>query len=140
MVKVKAFINGRICFQGKELQESIYVNEDTGMIVRQPAEMPSDFVDLKGNLLAPAYLELQTNGLLGFHFTNWKDPQSYRDELERVSRHLVSNGVASFYVTLPTVHRDVFTKVRKCRLLPVHLATLSLSELSAPIQFLLNLA
>lgn len=111
MAKVKAFINGRICFQGKEWQETIYVNESTGMIMRQPAEMPSDFVDLKGKLLAPAYLELQTNGGLGFHFTNWKDPQSYRDELERIARHLLSNGVGAFYVTLPTVHRDVFEKI-----------------------------
>ncbi|KAL8827454.1 MAG: hypothetical protein Q9191_003179 [Dirinaria sp. TL-2023a] len=62
MAKVKAFINGRICFQGKEWQETIYVNESTGTIMRQPAEMPSDFVDLKGKLLAPAYIELQTNG------------------------------------------------------------------------------
>lgn len=111
MAKVKAFINGRVCYQGKELQESIYVDGDTGMIIRQPAEMPSDFVDLEGKLLAPAFIELQTNGCLGFHFTNLKDPQSYRHELDRISRHLASEGVGAFYVTLPTVHRDVFKKV-----------------------------
>ena len=125
MAKVKAFINGRICFQGKELRESIYVDEGSGMILRQPAKMPEDFVDLKGRLLAPAYLELQTNGILGFHFTHFRDPKSYHEELARISRHLVSNGVGAFYVTLPTVHRDVFRQVRIRRLLPVLPDTLS---------------
>lgn len=112
MANVKAFINGRICFQGREFNDSIYVDEDTGLIIRQPAEMPSDFVDLEGQLLAPAFVELQTNGCLGFHFTNFTDQQSYRNALEMISKHLVSKGVGTFYVTLPTVHRDIFKKVR----------------------------
>ena len=112
MARTTAFINGRVCFRGKEINESVYIDEDTGMIIRQPAEMPSGFVDLRGRLLAPAFLELQTNGCLGFHFTNFKDVENYREDLERVSRHLVSQGVGAFYVTLPTVHRDIFKKVQ----------------------------
>lgn len=111
MPKVKAFVNGRVCRRGQEIVESIYVDEESGMIIRQPAEMPSDFVDLKGRLLAPAFLELQTNGCLGFHFTSFKDAESYDEELKRISRHLVSWGVGGFYVTLPTVHRDIFKQV-----------------------------
>ena len=111
MPKIKAFVNGRVCHRGQEIIESIYVDEESGMIIRQPPEMPSDFVDLQGKLLAPAFLELQTNGCLGFHFTNFKDAESYNEELERISRHLVSSGVFGFYVTLPTVHRDIFRQV-----------------------------
>lgn len=111
MPKVKAFINGRVCYRGQEINESVYVDEGSGMIIRQPAEMPSDFVDLKGRLCVPAFLEMQTNGCLGFHFTNFRDAQSYNEELGRISRHLASQGVGGFYVTLPTVHRDVFRKV-----------------------------
>lgn len=111
MPKTKAFVNGRVCRRGQEIIESIYVDAESGLIIRQPAEMPSDFVDLKGRLLAPAFLELQTNGCLGFHFTSFRDAESYHKELERISRHMVSWGVGGFYVTLPTVHRDVFKQV-----------------------------
>ena len=111
MPKIKAFVNGRLCFHGRCLSQSVYVDEETGMIVQQPDEMPTDFIDLKDNLLAPAYLELQTNGSLGFHFTAFKDPHGYQEDLRKISRYLVRQGVAGFYVTLPTVHRDVFTKV-----------------------------
>ena len=65
MPKIKAFVNGRVCCHGQWLNQSIYVDEDTGLIIRQPAEMPGDFVDLEDNVLAPAYVELQTNGCLG---------------------------------------------------------------------------
>ena len=111
MANVKAFINGQICFHGQALNQTVYVDKQTGLIISQPAQMPSDFVDLNGALLAPAYLELQTNGCVGTHFTNFKDPQSYRESLRKVSRHLVRQGVGAFYATLPTVQREVFAKV-----------------------------
>ena len=111
--------------------QSIYVDEETGMIVQQPAEMPTDFVDLKDNVLAPAYLELQTNGSLGFHFTAFKDPHVYQEDLGKTSRHLVKQGVAGFYVTLPTVHRDVFTKVPRLHVsLFVHLLCMNVHAFS----------
>lgn len=131
MPKIKAFVNGRICFHGRWLMQSIYVDEETGMIVQQPAEMPTDFVDLKDNVLAPAYLELQTNGSLGFHFTAFKDPHVYQEDLGKTSRHLVKQGVAGFYVTLPTVHRDVFTKVPRLHVsLFVHLLCMNVHAFS----------
>lgn len=111
MAKVKAFINGQTCLHGRALSQTVYVDEQTGLIIPQPAQMPKDFVDLNGRFLAPAYMELQTNGCVGTHFTNFRDPQSYREGLQKVSRHLVRQGVGAFYVTLPTVHREVFSKV-----------------------------
>ena len=113
MSKAKAFINGRVCLRGQLLHQSVYVDEHTGMIIQQPAEMPTEFVDLKDNVLAPAFLELQTNGSKGVHFTNFNHPESYGMDLQKVSRHLAQQGVGGFYVTLPTVHRDVFRKVLK---------------------------
>ena len=111
MAKVKAFINGQTCIHGQALNQTVYVDEQTGLIIQQPAQMPADIVDLNGRFLAPAYLELQTNGCVGIHFTNFKDPESYGDGLRKVSRHLARQGVGAFYATLPTVHRDVFAKV-----------------------------
>lgn len=86
--------------------------------------MPSDFVDLQGCLLAPAFLELQTNGGFGIHFTNFRDPQSYQNDLHEVSRRLAMQGVGAFYVTLPTIPREVYTKVMKS-LQPSHRTSLS---------------
>ena len=112
MARLKAFINGCVCFQGRQIEATVYIDQDSGLITSQPAEMPTDFVDLKGGILAPAYIDLQTNGCLGFHFTDFDTAESYSKNLARVSRHLVSRGVGAFYVTLPTVHRDMFQKVQ----------------------------
>ena len=119
MPRVRAFVNSRQCFQGQWLNQSVYVDEDTGLIIQRPADMPADFVDLKDNILAPAYVELQTNGCLGIHFTNFEDSYSYLENLRKVSRHLVKQGVGAFYVTLPTVHGNVYRKVPSS---PLHLS------------------
>ena len=134
MPKIKAFVNGRVCFHDQCPSQSIYVDEETGMIVQQPAEMPTDFVDLKDNVLAPAYLELQTNGSLGFHFTAFKKPHVYQEDLKTTSRHLVRQGVAGFYVTLPTVHQDVFTEVPTLHVSPF-VRLLCMSVYSMPFLF-----
>ena len=112
MVKIKAFLNGKVCLDGRCLEEAVYVDEGTGLIVLKPDEMPEDFVDLKGQTLCPAFIELQTNGALGFHFTQSEDKATYHANLHRVSRHYVTQGVGSFYVTLPTVHTFVLKKVQ----------------------------
>lgn len=113
MVKTKAFLNGKVCLDGRFVEETVYVDEGTGLIILKPDEMPEDFVDLKGAMLCPAFIELQTNGALGFHFTNDEDEATYHANLHRISRHYVTQGVGSFYVTLPTVHTSVFKKVQK---------------------------
>ncbi|KAI9873072.1 MAG: hypothetical protein M1830_000862, partial [Pleopsidium flavum] len=70
----------------------------------------ADTVDLDGRTIAPGYLELQTNGVLGFHFTHFEDDEIYRSQLEKVSKYLVSKGVTGFWATIPTVSPD---KVKK---------------------------
>lgn len=108
---ITAFINGRACIRGKEIRQPIFVDLDSGLIVSDPEEWPLKTVDLNGCFLAPSFLELQTNGCLGIHFTNYKNSQSYQENLKNISRHLVTQGVGSFYVTLPTVRSEVFKKV-----------------------------
>lgn len=54
-------------------------------------------------------------GVIGFHFTHYRDDDTYRAELEKVSRYLVSKGVTAFWCTLPTVSADNVKKV------PLHL-------------------
>ncbi len=108
---IRAFINGRVCVQGRDLRQSIFVDLESGLIVSEPRERPWETVDLDGGFLAPSFLELQTNGCLGVHFTNYNDSQSYQENLGNISQHLVTQGVGSFYVTLPTISSDVFKKV-----------------------------
>lgn len=85
---------------------------DTGYIVPEPHEDPMSFVDMQNHVLAPAYQELQINGCLGVPFTTFVDSRTYLSHLENVSRHLVSQGVGAFYITLPTIHVDLYRKVR----------------------------
>ena len=94
------------------VDETVYVDEETGFMVLKPDEMPEDFVDLKEQVLSPAFIELQTNGALGFHFTQYTDGPTHDDNLHAVSRHYLSQGVGSFYITLPTIQGIILEKVQ----------------------------
>lgn len=111
MVRIRAFINARVCAYGKETLQDFHVDLDTGCIVDEPCEMAFSVVDMHNRLIAPAFQELQINGCLGVHFSTFMDTQSYLSHLEKVSRHLVTQGVSAFYVTLPTVSKDVYKKI-----------------------------
>lgn len=113
MARIRAFTNGRVCARGREKLRDFYVDLDTGCIVPEPDEDPLSFVDMQNHILAPAYQELQINGCLGLHFTTFVDSRTYFSHLENVSRHLVSQGVGAFYVTLPTMNVDLYRKVRR---------------------------
>lgn len=96
MARIRAFINARICAHGKETLQDFHVDLDTGSIVKEkPREMVSTIIDMHNRLIAPAFQELQINGCLGVHFTTLMDPQSYLSHLEKVSRHLVTQGRVS---------------------------------------------
>ncbi|KAL8651143.1 MAG: hypothetical protein Q9226_004836 [Calogaya cf. arnoldii] len=105
--------NIRICCSGSFIdKDEIYVNETTGLFQSSLNDSESrKTIDMKNRIIAPAFIELQTNGCLGMHFTNFEDKGSYKANLERVSRYLVEKGVGGFYVTLPTVKADVFKKI-----------------------------
>lgn len=111
MANVRAFINAQVCISGKQSKASLFADLGTGLFVDEPILKPSDIVDLDGLVLAPSFLELQTNGCLGIHFTNFENSESYQKNLKKVSQHLLTQGVGAFYVTLPTVSSAVFRKV-----------------------------
>lgn len=50
-------------------------------------------------------------GVLGFHFTYFEGEDSYRAELEKVSRYLLFKGVTAFWCTIPTVSTETVKKV-----------------------------
>lgn len=127
MAPILALTNGRVCYHGTFQNFPVYVDTSTGLIIPLPPptsniESETQTVDLQGRILAPAFLELQTNGALGVHFTQFDGAETYSQNLERVSRWLVEKGVGSWWVTLPTVKGDIFRKVsRRCLLLTLEL-------------------
>ena len=112
MANIIAFSNGYLCLRGKLVESTLFIDQTTGLIVSEPHDQPAEVVDLKGGILAPAYIELQTNGCVGLHFTHYKDPLTYQSNLKKVSRYMITKGVGGFWATVPTVSSDVFQKVR----------------------------
>lgn len=112
MVLFTTFVNGRICRNGEIVEgDQLVVSEETGKILRRTGYIGGEIIDLEDAIVAPGYLELQTNGLLGFHFTQFEDEQQYSKELEKVSKHLLTSGVTSFWATVPTVSKIDYEKV-----------------------------
>jgi N-acetylglucosamine-6-phosphate deacetylase len=112
MSSTVSFTNGRVCYNGELHDRTVHVDLSCGLILGKDApDMPLEVHDLEGMILAPAYIELQTNGCVGFHFTQYDGSEEYQTHLKRVAEYMVTTGVGSFYATIPTVSEDVFKKV-----------------------------
>lgn len=105
------FTNCRVCEGGKLVHKDLVVSNDTGRIVDGTLSGSRSIVDLGGAIIGPGLIELQTNGMKGFHFTHFEDEQSYAHSVEEIARYLPSTGCTSFYATVPTVSSDDFKKV-----------------------------
>jgi len=106
------FTNCRVCEGGRLVDRNVVVSNETGKIVDGTTSGSDDItVDLGGAIVGPGLIELQTNGMKGFHFTHFEDEQSYAQKVEEVARYLPSTGCTSFYATIPTVSSDDFKKV-----------------------------
>ena len=110
------FRTWRCCRGGQLIEDHGFeVASSTGFIIDfvqnddlDPDDTGEDFEDVT---IAPGFIELQTNGLLGFHFTHFNDAESYAKKIDEVARYLPSTGVTGFYITIPTVHQDEFKQV-----------------------------
>lgn len=105
-------INGLVCHKGCTKPVHLTFSTVTGLIVDNNTDVSAEHeVDLKGRFIAPGFIEVQTNGLLGFHFTHYNDAADYATKLDRIARHLPSQGVTGFYPTVPTVSTADFQRV-----------------------------
>lgn len=70
-------------------------------------------IDLHGAIVAPGFLDLQTNGMQGIHFTELKGRRDDDDEwkLLQVAQKEVEAGVTGFWATLPTVGENKWKEV-----------------------------
>lgn len=106
------YTNCRTCRAGKLTAHTDLVVSEDGYIIDRPDDASScDTVDLAGAIVAPGYIELQTNGMRGFHFTHFDDAESYAARVDEIARYLVTQGVTAFYATIPTVPSEEFKKV-----------------------------
>ncbi|KAM3418443.1 N-acetylglucosamine-6-phosphate deacetylase [Cercospora zeina] len=98
------FINARLCRDGVLIEnEKLVVCTETGKILPGTGCERGNIIDLDGAIIAPGYIELQTNGVKGFHFTNFEDETQYAEKLDVAARFLATTGVTGFYPTIPTV-------------------------------------
>ena len=71
-------------------------------------------IDLNGKIVAPGYLDLQTNGMNGVHFTHLAqddNPEDDEQRLQSVSDMEASHGITGFWATVPTVDKHQWKKV-----------------------------
>lgn len=116
------FTDARLCIDGTLTTPSkLTVSSESGLItdISSPVDVGQiqsssslQTIDLKGAILAPGFLELQTNGLRGFHFTHFDNKGSYAKKLDEVAKYLPRTGVTGFWATLPTISSDGFKEVR----------------------------
>lgn len=135
------FLNCRLCVGGQLVEDQFVVSDDTGLILPRTGYIGGDAVDLEEGIIAPGFLELQTNGLLGFHFTHFTDKTQYAGEIDKAAKFLVTQGVTGFWATVPTVSSDDFKKVGQDSVLPISsLWSISRSYSTFHISFPLNRA
>ena len=96
------------------MSDQLVVSEDTGLILPRTGYIGGDAVDLEEGIIAPGFLELQTNGMLGFHFTHFTSENQYAGQVDQVARYLGTQGVTGFWATVPTVSSDDFKKILPC--------------------------
>jgi N-acetylglucosamine-6-phosphate deacetylase len=113
MPHLLCFTNCQICVAGELIPQDVYFSPDQAIIVPNYYYRTEgvERIDLGGAVVAPGFLELQTNGLQGLHFTQLggKDDE---EKLLQVARSQVRCGVTGFWGTVPTVEEGSWKKVR----------------------------
>ena len=110
--------NCRLCVRGELLPNSTLIfSTDDGLICERPPYISDieydNAINFDNKIIAPGFLELQTNGMRGFHFTHFDDKESYAKKVDEIARYLPSHGVTGFWATVPTVASEEFKKVRE---------------------------
>lgn len=105
------FTNARYVLGGELVSDHLVISDETGLILKREGYIGGEAVDLDDNIIAPGFLELHTNGVKGFHFTQFEDAESYARKVDHVGKHYATQGVTGFWATLPTVKKEEFQKV-----------------------------
>jgi N-acetylglucosamine-6-phosphate deacetylase len=105
------FTNARYILNGELVEDHLVISDESGLILKRDGYIGGEAVDLDDNIIAPGFLELHTNGVKGFHFTQFEDEKSYADRIDIVARHYATQGVTGFWATIPTVKGEEFKTI-----------------------------
>ena len=110
------FTNCRLCVGGElvEGERLVVSTEDGGKILESTGFIGGEIVDLDDGIIAPGFLELQTNGVNGFHFSSFDDKESYESRLSETGKFYASQGITGFWATIPTTTSEQYQKVTTC--------------------------
>ena len=109
------FTNCQVCMSGELISQDIYFSPESKTISPNYYYRTEgvERIDLNGAIVAPGFLELQTNGMQGVHFTGLNGKDNHDDQLRllQVAQKEVEAGVVGFWATLPTVEESRWTEV-----------------------------
>jgi hypothetical protein len=114
MPPLLCFTNCQTCVSGELIPQDVYFSPEQGIIVPNYYYRTEGVnrIDLGGAIVAPGFLELQTNGLRGVHFTQLGEKDDDEAKLLGVAQSQVQCGVTAFWCTVPTVEEGSWEKVR----------------------------
>ena len=113
---LKLFTNCQTCLNGELIPQDLYFSPETGLITPNYYYRSDGIekIDLGGAIVAPGFLDLQTNGLNGVHFTTLGRSGAAQDDAERlirVAEKQLQCGVTAWWATLPTVEQSRWKEV-----------------------------
>jgi hypothetical protein len=115
---LKCFTNCHLCLHGELVPQDLYFSPDTGLITPNYYYRTEgvERIDLGGAVVAPGFLDLQTNGMAGLHFTELGRVgggarEDVDGELGSIARREVEVGVTGWWATVPTVEEGRWREV-----------------------------
>lgn len=87
------------------------MSTDNGKILESTGFIGGEIVDLDDGIIAPGFLELQTIGVNGFHFSNFENKDQYALNLEEAGKFYATQGITGFWATIPTTSAESYQKV-----------------------------
>jgi len=128
---VTKFTNGYLCDNGVLVKQDLYIDDATHRIIDRPVDssVVTSVVDLKNQILAPGYLDIQNNGIYGVNFSNLSsnstatDVANFKAKYHDAMHKYLSTGVTAICPTVTSNFPDVYPKV-----LPIYRKNYSTEE------------
>ncbi|KIW15713.1 N-acetylglucosamine-6-phosphate deacetylase [Exophiala spinifera] len=102
---------------GELVAQDLYFSSETGIITPNYyfREDGVERIDMNGYVVAPGFLDLQTNGMQGIHFTQLAGQKGHAEDdeqkLQAVSEMEIAHGVTGWWATVPTVAKDRWKQI-----------------------------
>lgn len=113
------FTNCSVCDNGELISKAeVYVDTENGKIVSREVFQNSkekDFIDLRGKILAPGFIDIQNNGVYGLNFSLLSsdatefEKDNFNAKYKDVLAKYLQTGVTSLCPTITTSRRDVYS-------------------------------